>query len=98
VQEDETAAGSNELCQLRRLAGLHRVIARRKQNSRVVQGQLLGVRDHVDCELMRRLERPQQRAGHMQVVMPVSRQQHDDRDSIRHPSGASWEALANPSA
>ena len=84
VQEDEAAAGSNEIRQPGRLAGLHRVIARRKENSRAVQGQLLRIGDHLDRELMRRLERPQQRTRHMQVVMPSARQQENDRNSIRH--------------
>ncbi len=82
MKKDEAAAGADEIGQLRSLAGLQGMIARRQQNLRVAERHHLPVRDDVDREVMRRLERLEQRPSHMEVVVPCTRQERDDRDSI----------------
>jgi hypothetical protein len=72
VKHNDTSAAAHEIGEKRRLFGSKMVIACDQENLVALNLYVIRLRRHVDVEMLRALERAQQRARHARVVVSPS--------------------------
>jgi hypothetical protein len=79
VKHNDASATAHEIGEKRRLFGSKVVIACDQQNLMALNRHVIRLCRHVDVEVLRALQRPQQRARHLQVVVCAAGKQRQHR-------------------